>query len=121
MTDLPREILRRPYKHVLIPDEDSGTFTALIAEFPGCISEGDTLVEAYANLEAAAMSWLEAVIESGMPVPSPEVAHNHNAEARLRIALAGLREIDTMPPPGIGTKPLRDVARRALTQIEGLT
>ena len=50
------EILKRPYQRVLIPDEESGTFTALIAEFPGCITEGNTPGEAYRSLEEAAES-----------------------------------------------------------------
>ena len=64
-----RSILRQPYRRVLVPDEEAG-FTAFIQEFPGCIAEGDTPAEAYANLERAAESWLEGVIERGFVVPS---------------------------------------------------
>ena len=35
------EYLKLPYERVLIPNHESGTFTALIREFPGCIAEGD--------------------------------------------------------------------------------
>jgi antitoxin HicB len=66
------EILNRPYQRVLIPDAESGTFAAIIAEFPGCISQGDNPAEAYSNLEDAAQAWLESALESGIPIPEPE-------------------------------------------------
>jgi predicted RNase H-like HicB family nuclease len=70
---------------VLIPDLESGTYTATIAEFPGCISEGDSPAEAYENLEDAAVSWLEAVIEGGLPVPLPEAETEYSGRIVLRM------------------------------------
>ena len=67
------EILKRPYQRVLIPDRDSGTVSAWIAEFPGCIAQGDSPEEAYRNLEAAASSWLEGAIDNNFPIPEPEL------------------------------------------------
>jgi len=64
-------ILKRPYSRVLIPDNESGGYTAKILEFPGCVSEGETPNEAIANLEEAAVGWIEAVIESGQTIPEP--------------------------------------------------
>lgn len=79
------EILKRPYQRVLIPDEESGTFTALIAEFPGCITEGNTPGEAYRSLEEAAESWLEAALESGVPIPEPESESEYSGKVVLRM------------------------------------
>jgi predicted RNase H-like HicB family nuclease len=79
------EILKRPYRRVIIPDEHTGTFTALIAEFPGCISEGDSVRKAYDNLQAAAESWLEAAIESGVPIPAPEAESEYSGRVVLRM------------------------------------
>lgn len=67
----PRDYLRFPYSRLLNADEETGGFTAKIVEFPGCFSEGDTIEEAARNIEIAAESWLEAVIERGQPVPEP--------------------------------------------------
>lgn len=66
-----RAALKRPYRRVLIPDEESGTITAWIEEFPGCIAQGDTPAEAYRRLEAAAESWVEAALEMGQSIPPP--------------------------------------------------
>ena len=79
------EILARPYRRVLIPDVESGTFTALIPELPGCISEGDTPAEAYENLEEAAESWVEAAMENGMAVPDPESEPSYSGRVVLRM------------------------------------
>jgi len=65
----PRELLKRPYTRVLIPDEESGTFTAQIIEFPGCIAQGATPAEAYERLEAVAESWIEAALEMQQEIP----------------------------------------------------
>ena len=79
------EFLKRPYRRVLIPDPETGTFTAMIAEFPGCITQGDTPLEAYESLEATAESWLEGAIESGLPIPEPEMESDYSGRVVLRM------------------------------------
>ncbi len=64
------EILRRPYSRLLVPDE-AGGFSAQLMEFPGCFAEGETADEAIANLESAALSWVEAAQAQGMVIPPP--------------------------------------------------
>jgi predicted RNase H-like HicB family nuclease len=63
-------LLKSPYHRVLVPGEDGG-FSASIAEFPGCFAQGNTLYEAYENLERAAQAWLEAAIAQDYPIPEP--------------------------------------------------
>ncbi len=60
-----------PYERVIIPDSTSGSFTALVAEFPGCVAQGDSIDEAYSNLEIAADSWIAASEELGHTIPLP--------------------------------------------------
>ena len=69
--DSVEEILRRPYRRVLIPDPEAGAVTAIIPEFPGCIAEGATTMEALENLERAAHSWVESLVSRGVDVPLP--------------------------------------------------
>jgi antitoxin HicB len=66
----PAKILKLGYSRVFVPEEGGG-FSGSIREFPGCFAEGDTVAEAYANLESAAESWIEAAQAQGMTVPSP--------------------------------------------------
>lgn len=67
------EVLKRPYSRLLTPDPEGG-YTGEIAEFPGCVTQGETIEETHANLEDAARSWLEAVVEQGQVVPEPFAA-----------------------------------------------
>jgi antitoxin HicB len=67
-------VLKRPYTRAIIPALEGG-YTAEVIEFPGCVTQGETVEEAYANLEDAAREWLAAVIESGQTVPEPLAAN----------------------------------------------
>ena len=79
------EYLKKPYTRALIPDEESGTFTAHIIEFPGCVTEGATASEAYARLEAAAESWIEAALEMGQEIPLPAADAQFGGRFALRL------------------------------------
>ncbi len=49
------------FKIVLEPSEDGG-YTALVPALPGCISEGDSVEEAMANIHEAIELYLEPVL-----------------------------------------------------------
>ena len=53
------------FKIVLEPSEDGG-YTALVPALPGCISEGDSIEEAMANIREAIELYLEPVDEDGI-------------------------------------------------------
>jgi predicted RNase H-like HicB family nuclease len=78
------QILKQPYSRVLRPAEEGG-YTAEVLEFPGCVTQGETLEEAYANLEDAARGWLEAVIELGQNVPDPATESEYSGKIVLRL------------------------------------
>lgn len=80
-----RELLKQPYARVLIPDPESGTYTAQIQEFPGCISQGNTPSEAYRNLESVAEGWIRAALESGLEVPAPGITQAYGGKIALRL------------------------------------
>jgi len=81
----PEEYLKEPYSRVLIPDEESGTYTALILEFPGCIAQGDTPQEAYEHLEDAAKQWIEAALNLKQEIPSPSQSVSFGGRVLLRL------------------------------------
>jgi predicted HicB family RNase H-like nuclease len=80
------EYLRRPYKRILIPDHETGTYTGEIAEFPGCVTEGRTPTQALRRLEAAAYSWIEAVLDMGQAVPEPMAEQAYSGKLMLRLS-----------------------------------
>lgn len=89
----PEEYLKLPYSRVIIPDIQTGTFTGKVLELPGCITEGDTIPETYANLEDAALSWIEAALELGQEVPPPVCDTAYGGKIALRIPRSLHREV----------------------------
>lgn len=78
-------LLKLPYTRVLIPDAETGTYTAELLEFPGCVAQGDSPAEAYARLEEAARSWIEAAEEVGQEIPEPAAANEYGGRFALRL------------------------------------
>jgi predicted RNase H-like HicB family nuclease len=81
----PRDYLRLPYARVLTPDDETGSYTAEILEFPGCIAQGDSPEEAYECLESAAAGWIEAALEMGQEIPEPSDPHSYSGRVALRL------------------------------------
>jgi len=46
---------------VVLEPSDEGGFTAIVPSLPGCISEGETVKEALANVQEAIQLYLEPV------------------------------------------------------------
>lgn len=53
---------------ILIPDETGG-YVVEVPSLPGCISQGDTLDEALANIREAIDLYIEAMAELGQEIP----------------------------------------------------
>ncbi len=81
----PEEYLKQPYLRILIPDRETGTFTAEIMEFPGCVAQGDTPQEAYERLEKVALSWIETAVDAGQDVPMPVSTSEYGGKVALRL------------------------------------
>lgn len=90
-----KEILRRPYARVLTPDE-SGGYSAEILEFRGCLSEGDSIEQAHANLEEAAHNWVKACLEQGLPIPPPYSVKTHSGKVALRMPRSLHRQLTVL-------------------------
>lgn len=60
-----------------LPPVDGGGFVAVVPDLPGCMSDGETPLEALANVEDAIVAWIEAATEMGraVPLPTQELAH----------------------------------------------
>jgi predicted RNase H-like HicB family nuclease len=85
VTNRINEILKLPYARILTPDADGRGYTAEVLEFPGCIAEGDTPQEAYANLEDTAKSWIETTLELGQDIPEPLTSQGFAGKIALRL------------------------------------
>ncbi|MCA0458264.1 MAG: type II toxin-antitoxin system HicB family antitoxin [Chloroflexi bacterium] len=54
---------------ILIPDLEVGGYTVEVPSLPGCISEGDTVAEALANIKEAIELHIESILANGEEVP----------------------------------------------------
>ena len=54
---------------ILIPDSEVGGYTVEVPSLPGCISEGDTIDEALANIKEAIDLYIEVLTDDGKPIP----------------------------------------------------
>lgn len=52
--------------------EEDQAFLAEVPELPGCMSDGQTRVEALKNVEQVIGEWIETAKEIGRPIPAPK-------------------------------------------------
>jgi antitoxin HicB len=67
-----QEYLDLSYPITLYPEPDGG-YTVMLIDLPGCLSQGDTLEEAIANITEAKEAWIETAWECGDDIPLPTV------------------------------------------------
>jgi antitoxin HicB len=60
------------YPITLYPEPDGG-YTVMIKDLPGCLSQGDNLEEAMANIQEAKAIWLETALACQDEIPLPSV------------------------------------------------
>jgi predicted RNase H-like HicB family nuclease len=59
-----------PYKWEIEPDEEGG-FVVQVPDLPGCISSGETILEAAQMIGEAKELWLETALDRGWSIPEP--------------------------------------------------
>jgi predicted RNase H-like HicB family nuclease len=67
------DYLDLPYNIVLrrMDDESGKYFFATVLELDGCMSDGESVPEAYANIREAMEGWIETRLAAGYSVPRP--------------------------------------------------
>lgn len=78
-----KEIWKAPYTCIVVREGADG-FSAKVLEFPGCFAEGDTAAEAHANLEDAAIAWIQDQLDKGEAIPSPQPEPEYSGRFLLR-------------------------------------
>jgi predicted RNase H-like HicB family nuclease len=68
-----QDYIKLPYNIVMrhISDESGDYFFAFVQEFEGCVSDGETLENAYANILEAMEGWIETKLDGGFKIPEP--------------------------------------------------
>lgn len=83
------EFLSMPYAKEVIQYEN-GSFFIKIKELPGCMSEGDTLQEAYEMIQDALKDWIAVALERGqdIPLPATVVKNTYSGKFMTRIPVS---------------------------------
>jgi len=68
------EFEQYPFRIEPLPSDEGGGFVIRFPDLPGCLSDGETHMEAIANGREAFQAWVEAQLEDGKPVPRPNEA-----------------------------------------------
>ena len=63
--------LSYPVEIQKVKEDDGGGYLATIPLLSGCMSDGETVEEAYDNIEAAKAEWLGSMLERKMDIPEP--------------------------------------------------
>src|SRR2546425_10036168 len=85
-------IVNRPYTIEVIYGEapDDGVL-ARVAEWPGCLTAGDTREEALSRIGDAMRDWVKARLERGLPIAEPMTEYGGESG----------RQKARTPPPGV--------------------
>ncbi|MCM1245141.1 MAG: type II toxin-antitoxin system HicB family antitoxin [Roseburia sp.] len=59
------------YPAIFTPCEEKSGYTVEVPDLPGCVSEGDTLIEAIEMGTDAASGWILGELEDGHDIPKP--------------------------------------------------
>lgn len=70
---------------ITLQAEAEGGFVAEVADLPGCLSQGETVAEAVANVEEARRLWLETAWEHGDEIPLPAAEADYSGRLLVRM------------------------------------
>lgn len=73
------------YPITIYPDEEDGGYTAEIKELPGCLTQGETLMEVEENIQDARKLWIEVAYENGDNIPLPTTENSYSGKTLLRM------------------------------------
>ncbi len=73
-----------------------GGYVAEIEDLPGCLAQGETLDEAYEQIEEARKMWLEVAYEDGKDIPEPRDEQKYSGKFFIRAPRSLHRKLGQM-------------------------
>jgi len=70
---------------VTVHTDPDGGFVAEIEEFPGCMTQGETLEEVFEAIEDARRGWIQVTYEDGQDIPLPRDVEEYSGKILVRI------------------------------------
>lgn len=72
------------YRASVYRDED-GDYIVEVDDLPGCLADGKTPDEAFANLEEAKRSWMASRRAAGLEIPEPKRIEEYSGKVLVRM------------------------------------
>ena len=98
-----KAIERKPLEYYLnlkypvtIHAAPEGGFVAEIEDLPGCLAQGETLEEAYNEIEIARKLWLETTYEDGQDIPLPRDNREYSGKFIVRVPKSLHRKLNLL-------------------------
>lgn len=79
------DYMKMSYRMEIVEDKEEGGFVVSFPDFPGCITCGETLESAIANVADAKKAWIEAALEEGIEIPEPNSLQEYSGQFKLRM------------------------------------
>ena len=79
------DYLKLSYRMEIVEDREEGGYVVSFPELKGCISTGDTIIEAIESAKDAKKAWLEAAIEDNYPIPLPDGNEKYSGQFKFRM------------------------------------
>lgn len=77
--------LKYPTQLTEIPAEDGGGYLIEIPLLKGCVSDGETIIEALKNIEEAKEEWFAYMLENNLSIPEPADISKYSGKFVVRI------------------------------------
>jgi antitoxin HicB len=79
--------LSLPYTIEIIRDNDEENpgWVARVVELPGCITQSDLFEELGEMIQDATRGWIEAGLETGIPIPEPNAREDYSGKFVVRV------------------------------------
>ena len=77
--------VRYPTQITEISVEDGGGYMIEIPLLKGCMSDGETIIEALENIKDAKMEWFTYMLENNLPIPEPVDLNKYSGKFVVRI------------------------------------
>lgn len=109
------------YDIFLLPlsEEDGGGYLGLVPDLQGCMSDGETRVEAIKNTELAIAEYIDLHERTGRPIPAPGTAVDRS-RAQYASIISALRDMTSFAEEATAEVcSLREVIDRILIQLKG--
>lgn len=74
-----------PYRMEIVEEKEEGGYTFSYPDLRGCVTCAETLEEGIRLLQDAKRCWIEACLESNIPIPEPSSTEDYSGQFKLRL------------------------------------